>query len=326
MTGILSRPVAPTAGTSRQNADERPANPALRGPIVLVVSLDEPAAGALQLARQTAHRLHRELHVVTVIDPMPAWAAVSDLYTVGSALASMPEPLPASEVERSLRERLGLDQDVRMQFRYGGFAAEVCRAAAEVDATVILVDAAPHRTLLRAVSGTRALQLLRHAPCPVLTVTPGTQSPARRVLAAIDFSGASIRAAQSALVLTAADAEVELMHVIVTGPPGVPVREPMTDLVGPQLEEALSRLRDELKRHAAPGVTLTTSVARGTPIEVLLSHATNVKADLVTLGSTGANAVERFLLGSVSTGVLHHAPCSVLAAPADSTKPSSRAA
>lgn len=34
--------------------------------------------------------------------------------------------------------------------------------------------------------------------------------------------------------------------------------------------------------------------------------------DLVILGATGAGAVERFLMGSVSSSVIHHAKCDVL--------------
>jgi nucleotide-binding universal stress UspA family protein len=35
-------------------------------------------------------------------------------------------------------------------------------------------------------------------------------------------------------------------------------------------------------------------------------------ADLIVLGARGLNPVKRLVLGSVSTNVLHHAPCDVL--------------
>ena len=48
------------------------------------------------------------------------------------------------------------------------------------------------------------------------------------------------------------------------------------------------------------------------PAEVIVRVADEVKADLIVLGSHGSGAVERFLLGSVSDRVTHHAHCAVL--------------
>ena len=38
----------------------------------------------------------------------------------------------------------------------------------------------------------------------------------------------------------------------------------------------------------------------------------DTNADLVVVGSTGLNAVERFIIGSVSEAIVRHAPCDVL--------------
>ncbi|AYV67471.1 MULTISPECIES: universal stress protein [Niallia] len=40
--------------------------------------------------------------------------------------------------------------------------------------------------------------------------------------------------------------------------------------------------------------------------------ATKYKADLIVCGATGLNAVERFIIGSVSEGITRNAPCDVL--------------
>ena len=50
----------------------------------------------------------------------------------------------------------------------------------------------------------------------------------------------------------------------------------------------------------------------GHPADVILAEAEQMKADLIVSGARGLGAVKRLLLGSVSTKILHHSPCSVL--------------
>jgi nucleotide-binding universal stress UspA family protein len=50
----------------------------------------------------------------------------------------------------------------------------------------------------------------------------------------------------------------------------------------------------------------------GHPVERIIAVAEDEKVDLIVLGSRGLGGFERFLLGSVSEGVLRHAHCPVL--------------
>lgn len=62
-----------------------------------------------------------------------------------------------------------------------------------------------------------------------------------------------------------------------------------------------------------PGVTLnlTTEVLRGAPDQQIIEAAKEWQADLIVVGSHGRGFWGR-MLGSVSDGVVHHAPCSVM--------------
>ena len=53
---------------------------------------------------------------------------------------------------------------------------------------------------------------------------------------------------------------------------------------------------------------------RGHPVDGILRMAEEEKVDLIVLGSRGLRGVKEFFLGSVSSGVLHHAACPVLIA------------
>ncbi len=55
----------------------------------------------------------------------------------------------------------------------------------------------------------------------------------------------------------------------------------------------------------------------GDPAEVLIESARFYDADLLVVGSVGLVGPQRFLLGSVASSVLHHAPCDVLVVDTD---------
>jgi nucleotide-binding universal stress UspA family protein len=56
---------------------------------------------------------------------------------------------------------------------------------------------------------------------------------------------------------------------------------------------------------------VSTEVLRGSPKHAIIEEAERWGADLIVVGSHGYSALERFLLGSVSQSIAHHAKCSV---------------
>jgi nucleotide-binding universal stress UspA family protein len=78
----------------------------------------------------------------------------------------------------------------------------------------------------------------------------------------------------------------------------------------------LGAVADQLlmRAAAAEGDDLETETVsrQGDPAQVLADVAKEENAQLIVVGDRGLSGVERFLLGSVSHKVSHHAPCSVL--------------
>jgi nucleotide-binding universal stress UspA family protein len=78
----------------------------------------------------------------------------------------------------------------------------------------------------------------------------------------------------------------------------------------------LGAVADQLLMRAAAeagdDVQVETVSRQGDPAHVLGDVATEEDAQLVVVGDRGLSGVERFLLGSVSNKISHHAPCSVL--------------
>lgn len=73
-----------------------------------------------------------------------------------------------------------------------------------------------------------------------------------------------------------------------------------------------SRLAATKRELAAKGVDVETHQAAGDPADVLIETAEKAGADLIVVGNRRMSGMGRFVLGSVSNSVSHHARCSVL--------------
>jgi nucleotide-binding universal stress UspA family protein len=80
------------------------------------------------------------------------------------------------------------------------------------------------------------------------------------------------------------------------------------------------------KAAADDGIDCTTVAADGAIVEEISRIATEHRAQLVVVGSHGWGAARRFLSGSVSTGLVHCAPCPVLVVRAAADSAEQRAA
>jgi nucleotide-binding universal stress UspA family protein len=82
----------------------------------------------------------------------------------------------------------------------------------------------------------------------------------------------------------------------------------------------LQQLADGLR---AAGIDTTALLVQGPTVQTLLTEARRLEADHIVIGSHGHGAIYRTVLGSVSAGVLHKAPCSVtVVRPPVKTRPS----
>jgi nucleotide-binding universal stress UspA family protein len=76
-----------------------------------------------------------------------------------------------------------------------------------------------------------------------------------------------------------------------------------------ETEAAIEKARGII---AGSGLDAEVIEGRGDPADVLVQEAEATGADLIVVGTRGASGATRWLIGSVSTKVVHHAPCDVL--------------
>jgi nucleotide-binding universal stress UspA family protein len=82
-------------------------------------------------------------------------------------------------------------------------------------------------------------------------------------------------------------------------------------------EHAYDAANSAVERAEAEGVEAESFVREGDPVDMISQTATDCGASLLVVGSHGWGPVRRLVFGSVSTGLLHHAPCPVLVARSD---------
>jgi len=78
------------------------------------------------------------------------------------------------------------------------------------------------------------------------------------------------------------------------------------------LTEEAQKIMGKIKTKTVGSKPVKTIIAQGSPAEEVLETARKIKADLIVTGSHGRHGAQKFLLGSVSSKIVDHAPCTVL--------------
>ena len=190
-------------------------------------------------------------------------------------------------------------------------AAFILDSAAAVKADLIAMGTHDHSRLTEVFAGSVSHRILLHATVPTLIVK-GKARPVTRVLMAVESREDAIRLHTW---LTSHPFKNPVAVTILSVVPSLAMVEPnlMVGFQGWSEEhnrQAQQVVYDTAQALAGPQFNVTTDVRMGDPVttvcEVGNSH------DLIVVGSHGRKGLDRFLLGSVSHGIVHRAGCSVL--------------
>ena len=189
--------------------------------------------------------------------------------------------------------------------------AFILDSAAAVKADLIAMGTHDHSRLTEVFAGSVSHRILLHATVPTLIVK-GKARPITRILMAVEGREDAIRLHTW---LTSHPFKNPVAVTILSVVPSLAMVEPNL-MVGfkswseEHHRQAQQVVQDTAQALAGPQFNVTTDVRMGDPVatvcEVGNSH------DLIVVGSHGRKGLDRFLLGSVSHGIVHRAACSVL--------------
>ena len=145
---------------------------------------------------------------------------------------------------------------------------------------------------------------------------------ARSIVVGTDGSEAADEAVRQATDM--ASSEGARLHLVTAYPDPQFLRVRVASVAHTETVDLREVAESQLKRAArdalSKGVEVETHVREGHPAEVIIDVANQEQADLIVVGSRGLTGIKRYLLGSVSSEVSHHAHCSVMIVRAPDTR------
>jgi nucleotide-binding universal stress UspA family protein len=268
--------------------------------IAVAIDLTESASPALRYAQAMARMYNATLVLVHVIDPL-AYA-----FPNGAPALLRANAAATAELKRIEEETSALGIPVHSVIESGIVCERILQVLTEHHAELLLLGTRAKTEAGRVALGTVARQLLARSRCPIMTISPDALNSLpwagcwRRVLAATDFSPASIRALQCAHQV--ALRQLILLHV----PQGEK---------GIEHSRCLERLRFLAPMNESHTVPVEHVVASGSAGKLIADYAEKFAADLVVLGSPENELAEEDFATSTVLQVISKVKCPVLCLP-----------
>lgn len=300
---------------------ERHSVPAVKiGRILLPTDFSEASRQAIPYATAMAREFGAAITLVYVVPThLPAEFGHLGLVLEAKRLAA--------EAKRALEEfrqrELPAELPVDTLLLEGGPPVQIGNAARTVEADLTVLSTHGYSGFKHAWMGSTAERVVRHAPCPVMSIRCGAV-PMRfpddgrfcfkRILVPTDFSATSDKAMVYAAALgSRCDATYRLLHVLEPPPyPQFGYAHVPTKEAGLK-SEAFERLEADGRRQLGPLFPRAEKCVRcGRASFEIAAEARESNCDLIVVGTHGHSVLKHLLMGSTAEEVIRHAACPVL--------------
>jgi nucleotide-binding universal stress UspA family protein len=279
--------------------------------VLIGSSLKEGSDALVRTGAAVARAAGAKVYLVHVV-PLEPMALALEAGWSESTVFQKEVDLHAAQL-RDQAQRLGLHRDelAGLGVAIGPPHRVILDTARQIGADLIVVGAREAGALGKLL-GSTADRVVRKAVCPVLVVRGELPVPPRRVLLPVDLSELSADAFRCGLHFLGrigAPAEIEALYALDRDLPHEVTFEQGKRHAAWELEQVVAQYTEE-----APA-PVRTEVRQGEARAEILAEIERQETDLVILGTHGRSGFDRLLLGSIASGVLREAPCSVLTIP-----------
>lgn len=277
--------------------------------IIFPTDFSDANRPVLRMAASLARGSNAELLIAHVYEP-PA-----DTTTMSGAATAIVGPTFEEQQEQLLGVRPADSSiPVHHEIVSGTPSDGILKLAENENADLIVMGTHGRTMLSRLLMGSVAEEVVRHAPCPVMTLKLGEQpdlpEDMKRILVPTDLSDNSKQAVDFASLLARdLDAELHLLFVEMGtyGYGGAAMDYPV-------IEQNLEQAKGELERIAPPhdGVRCERHVETGDPASSIDQFAKEHEIDLIVMTTHGRTGLARVLMGSIAEAVVRRGACPVL--------------
>jgi nucleotide-binding universal stress UspA family protein len=289
--------------------------------VLLSTDFSECSAQALRYALLFAETHDAELHMLHAVvlhgdDPHNPANRFPDRERVFEELHETVESVLADTAAEHEAHEIGIERVTR---RAVSVLPAVLDYAEECQADLIVCGTHGRGILGRLVLGSVVREIVRLAPCPVLTVRQREPAPTLhrvdRIIAPVDFSAHSALAVDYGRALAEElDAKLEIVHVLEESAYPecyYPVVTPPPASTGTTLRKVEDSLREWLAEQGDSGDTTVRVLAGRAAVEIA-GVSEDGDSNLIVIATHGRTGFQRVLMGSVAEGVVQHARCPVM--------------
>lgn len=236
--------------------------------------------------------------------PLATPAETSEVRWVAEALA----------MRAYLRRALEGPVDWPIHVDPGPAGVAIAERARQIGAALTVLGLRRRHGLARVFHDATVLAVVRDSDVPVLAVTTPTIGLPRRIVVGVDFGRAGLYAARAALAVLAEGGSLVLAYAAPHVPTTVGAAGEGERVIHAEgVAAAFVRLRMEV--NAPPDVRVETVELAGDPASQLLALAERTDAECIAVGSRRHGALDRWLVGSVTTDLARAGECSLLIVP-----------
>jgi nucleotide-binding universal stress UspA family protein len=270
-----------------------------RRSIIIATDGTTQSDGAVRVGRALAQRDGFSADLLSVVEPMPVFPTDAVVMPDIQQLNTIAREGRAETLLRQRDRTHPGTRDWPFDIETGPRVEAIVARAERADAALILLGIGAHGVGARLMQRETAVRVMRTARCPVLALPGDAWGVPHSAIVAVDFTESSDHAALTALSLLGHRGTLYLAHVLPRGET--------------QQNDRLQALEHRLA--PPPGVRVEHLMLHGDPAHELVAFAAQHRVDMIAAGTHGKSALERLVLGSVSTSLIRTAPCWVLVAP-----------
>jgi nucleotide-binding universal stress UspA family protein len=280
--------------------------------VVVATDGSQTALAAFNAARLIAERCDADVHVLSVLEPLPT------MLTASEGMVLLPpdfyEARENSQLDIVRRQLRDFDPSVAWQvtLRVGRPAGSIVSFARLHNADIIIVGANKHGVVGRVLGEETAMEIARLSDIPLLVASPSMKRLPKRIVVGMDLDSTGLQCAPKAISILADAPSITCAHV-----------KPRAEFLGVDwasydseyelaMRERFKNLHSDL---SAANLRPDLVILHGDPAREMADFATFSKAELLVVGVKRSVGRTRALGGRIASRLIRLADCSVLVVP-----------